>query len=181
MTLEMTPPVTQGRSELHFEVEQFLYLEARLLDRRRFRDWYALLADDLEYRVPLRTNRSRRDMAREETGVDELALFDDNKYTIGQRITRIETGAAWAEDPPSRTRHMVSNVTVSPTDRDGELEVECAYLLYRSRLEREVDIFVGERTDLIRRVDSAAGFEIARRKVLIDQATLDAKNLSVFF
>lgn len=181
MTLEMTPPATEAGSDLHHEVEQFLYLEARLLDRRRFREWYDLLADDLVYRVPLRTNRSRRDLAREESGVDELALFDDTKYTIGQRITRIETGAAWAEDPPSRTRHMVSNVTVTPTEQPGEFEVECAYLLYRSRLEREVDIFVGERTDLLRQVDRPARFEIARRKVLIDQATLDAKNLSVFF
>lgn len=181
MTLEMTPAISQVGADLHHEIEQFLYLEARLLDRRRFRDWYDLLADDLEYRVPLRTNRSRRDLAREETGVDELALFDDTKHTIGQRIARIETGAAWAEDPPSRTRHMVSNVTASPTGSPDEYQVECAYLLYRSRLEREVDIFVGERVDLLRRVDRHPGFEIARRKVLIDQATLDAKNLSVFF
>ncbi|HET9771918.1 MAG TPA: 3-phenylpropionate/cinnamic acid dioxygenase subunit beta [Acidimicrobiia bacterium] len=181
MTLEMTPAVTEAGPALQYEVEQFLYLEARLLDRRRFRDWYALLADDLEYRVPLRTNRSRRDMAMEESGVDELALFDDNKFTIGQRITRIETGAAWAEDPPSRTRHMVGNVTVSPGAAAGEYQVECAYLLYRSRLEREIDIFVGERVDVLRRTDTGPGFEIARRKVLIDQATLDAKNLSIFF
>ncbi len=181
MTLGMPVSLSGVDRELHFQVEQFFYLEARLLDGRRFREWYDLLADDLVYRVPLRTNRSRRDMAKEETGVDELALFDDNKYTIGQRITRIETGAAWAEDPPSRTRHMVTNVTVSATAAPDEYTVECAYLLYRSRLEREVDIFVGERVDLLRRVDRGAGFEIARRKVLIDQATLDAKNLSVFF
>jgi 3-phenylpropionate/cinnamic acid dioxygenase small subunit len=180
MTLDTVAPSGLDR-ELHFQVEQFLYLEARLLDRRLFRDWYDLLADDLEYRVPLRTNRSRRDLAREESAVDELALFDDNKLTIGQRITRIETGAAWAEDPPSRTRHMVGNITVSATERGDEYRVECAYLLYRSRLEREVDIFVGERVDLLRRIDGARGFQIARRKVLIDQATLDAKNLSVFF
>jgi 3-phenylpropionate/cinnamic acid dioxygenase small subunit len=167
--------------DLQHEIEQFVYREARLLDRRLFREWYDLLADDLEYRVPMRTNRSRRDMVREESSVDELALFDDTKHTIGQRIARIETGAAWAEDPPSRTRHMVTNVTVTPTESPGEFQVECAYLLYKSRLEREVDIFVGERTDLLRRVDREPGFEIARRKVLIDQATLDAKNLSVFF
>ena len=181
MTLEMTPAIGGVGLDLQYEIEQFLYLEARLLDRRCFRDWYGLLAEDLEYRVPLRTNRSRRDLAHEVTAVDELALFDDTKPTIGQRIARIETGAAWAEDPPSRTRHMVSNVSVSRTANPDEFLVECAYLLYRSRLEREVDLFVGERVDLLRRVERDPGFEIARRRVLIDQATLDAKNLSVFF
>jgi biphenyl 2,3-dioxygenase beta subunit len=54
-------------------------------------------------------------------------------------------------------------------------------MLYRSRLERDVEIFVGARRDLLRRVDEGVGWQIARRTIVLDQATLLAKNLSVFF
>jgi 3-phenylpropionate/cinnamic acid dioxygenase small subunit len=88
---------------------------------------------------------------------------------------------AWAEDPPSRTRHMVSNVRVRSTEIDGAFELDCSFFVYRTRLEREMDMFVGRRTDVIRRAANAYGFEIARRTILLDQATLLAKNLSIFF
>jgi len=100
--------------------------------------------------------------------------------SLGQRIRRLHTGMAWAEDPPSRTRHLVSNVMIRPASAPGEYEVECYYLLYRSRLEREVEVFVGMRHDLLRRTDTTAGWQIARRTIILDQATLLARNLSFF-
>jgi 3-phenylpropionate/cinnamic acid dioxygenase small subunit len=96
------------------------------------------------------------------------------------RIRRLNTGMAWAEDPPSRTRHMVSNVVIRPRGND-EYEVDCYYLLYRSRLEREVETFVGMRHDVLRRAGNAAGFLIARRTIILDQTILLARNLSFFF
>jgi phthalate 3,4-dioxygenase beta subunit len=48
------------------------------------------------------------------------------------RVKRLATDHAWAEDPPSRTRHFVTNVrTFRP--RADELYVESALLLFRSR------------------------------------------------
>ena len=38
--------------------------------------------------------------------------MDETKATLAGRIARLDTGMAWAEDPPSRTRHLVSNVEV---------------------------------------------------------------------
>jgi len=55
------------------------------------------------------------------------------------------------------------------------------YLLYRSRLEREVEIFAGMRHDLLRRVATAARWQVARRKIILDQTTVLARNLSFFF
>jgi 3-phenylpropionate/cinnamic acid dioxygenase small subunit len=52
-------------------------------------------------------------------------------------------------------------------------------MCYRTRMEADADLFVGTRHDLLRRVDG--GFKIARRKIILDQATLKAKNISVFF
>jgi len=166
--------------ELQQEIEQFLYHEARILDDRKYEQWYELLADDLHYFMPTRYNRLRRESGQEFSGPNQAAFFDEDKRSIAMRIRRLNTGMAWAEDPPSRTRHMVSNVVIRPRV-NSEYEVDCYYLLYRSRLEREVETFVGMRQDVLRRVQNAAGFQIVGRTIILDQAILMARNLSFFF
>jgi len=32
-----------------------------------------------------------------------MAFFDDSKAMLTMRVRRLETGYAWAEEPPSRT------------------------------------------------------------------------------
>jgi 3-phenylpropionate/cinnamic acid dioxygenase small subunit len=166
--------------ELQQEIEQFLYHESRVLDEHRFEEWYDLLTDDIHYFMPTRYNRLKREADKEFSAVNEAAFFDEDKRSIAQRIRRLNTGMAWAEDPPSRTRHMVSNVVIRPRSAE-EYEVDCYFMIYRSRLEREVEIFVGMRHDIIRRATNAAGFVVAGRTIILDQATLMARNLSFFF
>ena len=167
--------------ELQQEIEQFLYVEAQLLDNQEFDQWFELLADDLHYYMPTRYTRTKRASGQEFSSHDEVALFDEDKQSMLTRIRRLHTGMAWAEEPASRTRHMVSNVQIHPTDKDGELEVDCSFMLYRSRLERDVDIFVGGRRDLLRRVETPTGWQIVKRTIALDQATVLASNLSIFF
>jgi biphenyl 2,3-dioxygenase subunit beta len=168
-------------AELHHEIEQFLYHEAHLLDERQFEEWYELLADDLQYVMPTRYNRLRREAQHEFAGADEAQHFDEDKHSIAQRIRRLRSGTAWAEDPPSRTRHFVSNVMVQRSAKPEEFEVDCYYLLYRSRLEREVEIFAGMRHDLVRRSSGTPRWQIARRRIILDQTVVLARNLSFFF
>lgn len=162
------------------EVEQFLYYEAALLDAHELDAWYELLADDLRYVMPIRTTRASRDPG-EYSGAGDVAFFDESKASMGLRIRRLRTGAAWAEEPRSRTRHLVSNVRLSVSGEDGDVEAACAFLVYRNRAEAQTDIFVGERFDRLRRVDSPAGFQVVSRRIHIDQATLQANNISFFF
>jgi len=167
--------------ELQHEIEQFLYHEAQLLADREYQDWLDLFADDIHYWMPTRYNRLRREMDKEFSEPDEIAFFDENMDSLNRRLIRLETGMAWAEDPPSRTRHLFTNIRVVPTEAGDEFDVHCNFLLYRTRLEHDVEFFVGARHDLIRRVDRGVGWEIARRKIVLDQSTLNAKNLSMFF
>ncbi len=173
------------------EVEQFLYREARMLDDRRFHEWLTLFTDDVRYWMASRTNRYPKsskaisildpdryvedDVGRE----DELAVLDETKETLTGRVARLDTGMAWAEDPPSRTRHMISNIEIEPGDVDSELRVYSNFIAYRSRAETEQDFYVGARQDVLRRVDGA--WKIARRKLILDQNVLLAKNVSIFF
>lgn len=171
-------PVTPA---LQQEIEQFYYWEARLLDGRHYQDWLALFAVDIRYFMPIRTTRILRDANLETSGPNDYAHFDEDISGMRSRITKVMSDLGWSENPASRTRHIVSNVTVEEVRDNGELLVRSAFILHRNRLERQVDLFVGERVDVLRRVDSECGFAIARRTILLDQSTLLSNNLSVFF
>src|ERR1700751_4882600 len=112
-----------GDPALQQEIEQFLYGEAALLDDGDFHAWLDLLADDIHYWMPTRYNRTRRERGLDISSANELAFFDDDKASLVMPIKRIDTGMAWAEDPPSRTRHLVTNVQIRPRPAAGEYDV----------------------------------------------------------
>jgi 3-phenylpropionate/cinnamic acid dioxygenase small subunit len=184
----ITGPISGRRADrdIHFEVEQFYYEEAELLDDGRFADWLELLADDLDYWMPTRTNRLRRQQALSIAARGEAGYYDETKESLAWRIRRFDSGMAWAEDPPSRTRHLITNIVVRHIDPGQhpdfsaeDLEVRSAFLVYRNRLEREENVFAGRRVDILRR--TAEGLRVARRVILLDQHVLQAKNISTFF
>jgi 3-phenylpropionate/cinnamic acid dioxygenase small subunit len=117
----------------------------------------------------------------EATLLDQIRLQDyhDDYRSIMGRILRLSGKSAWAEDPPSRTRRLVTNVFVEETDKSDEFVVTSYLLLTRSRFkDHHVDIISGERRDVLRLGE--AGFKLARREVIIDQAVLGTPNLAVF-
>ena len=166
------------------DVAEFLYREAELLDERRYEDWLSLLADDIRYWMPMRRNvkfgEGEREFTREAT---DIAWFDEGKDTLTRRVRQILTGIHWAEEPPSRICHMISNVQILDASPAGpapnEITVKSRFLVYRNRVETETDVLVGKREDLLRRVNG--GFKLARRKIVLDQNVLLAKNLTFFF
>jgi 3-phenylpropionate/cinnamic acid dioxygenase small subunit len=161
--------------ELHHEIEQFLYHEARLLDEGRLREWVELFTDDAMYWMP--TRQTAESLERGVRTRGELALFEDDKQFLLARARRLETDLAHSEQPPSRTRHFVTNVAVLTT-RDNEVEVHSNILVYQSRLERTENFFVGKRGDRLRRINGS--WKIASRKVVLDQ-TLLPRAVSILF
>ena len=89
----------------------------------------------------------------------------------------------WAEEPVSRISHMVSNVRLLEANpalaEPQEVSVRCRFLIYRNRVETETDILVGKREYLLRRVGGQ--WQIASRKIVLDQNVLLTKNLTFFF
>lgn len=165
--------------QTHFEVTQFYNLEAEFLDDGRFADWLEMLADDLHYWAPIRSNRLRRQQALSIAAPGESAFYDETRDSLAWRIRRYDSGMAWAEDPPSRTRHLVTNISARERS-DGLLQVRSAFIVYRNRLHTEVDIYAGGRNDVIRRA-GAHGFEVVKRTILFEQNVLLMKNISTFF
>lgn len=162
--------------ETVLDITEFLYREALALDERRFRDWLEFLADDIRYEMPVRVTR-------EGLADWELAptsrIFDDTKDTLEVRVRRLETDFAWAEQPPSRTRHFVTNVVVDRTERDDEYLVSSNVFIYRSRGDDpNPSLYSLFRKDTVRR--SADWWEVARRWAALDQSLINAHNMSIF-
>jgi 3-phenylpropionate/cinnamic acid dioxygenase small subunit len=169
-----------ARILLLHEIQEFLYAEAELLDERRFAEWLELFTEDTHYWMPIRRNVKFGDQDRlEETSADrDISWFDEGKTTLASRVRQLDTGVHWAEEPLSRVCHIVSNVQLAAVALP-EVAVKSRFLVYRNRLQDETDLFVGKREDLLRQVDGA--WKIARRKIILDQTVLLAKNVTIFF
>ena len=166
------------------EIEQFLYQEAELLDERQFEDWLDLLTEDIRYWMPMRRNVKFGELDREFTREgQDINWFDEGKDTLVRRVNQILTGVHWAEEPLSRICHSVSNVQVlkaTPSvSQATEVNVKCRFMIYRNRVQTETDFLVGKREEVLRSVNGQ--WKIARRKIILDQNVLLAKNLTFFF
>lgn len=163
---------------LQHEVEQFLYHEARLLDERKFDDWLALLTDDVHYWMPIRRTTTVREIDNEFTKPGAMAFFDDDKNYLEIRVKKMAAGNAWSEDPPSRTRHFVTNIRIVDI-QDDDIIIEANFHLYRTRLDSEEDSWIGHRKDVLRRVDGH--FMLARRHIFLEQTVITSQNMSNLF
>lgn len=177
MSAVQTLPEVAVDSGTQRDIEQFLYREARLLDNERWDEWLALMAEDIHYWMPTMENRRRADK-NGSYAVDRGALYNDNLLDLTRRITRFKQPTAWAEDPATRHTHVVSGIEVYQGAVPGEYIVHSTFVNYRSRVEKDNDLLVGRREDVLRQCDG--GFKIARRKILITQSVLMAKNLNTF-
>lgn len=164
-------------AELERACTQFLYREAELLDDADYTGWFATcLSEDLEYLIPIRTTRERA------AGVSEFSReafhMKDTYGTLRLRVDRLLTEHAWAEDPPSRTRRLVTNVRVRELSPD-EAEVKSNLMLHRSQWDTaDYDLLVAERQDVLR--TEAGVWRLRRREVLLNHTILGTANLGVF-
>lgn len=164
-------------SELHNEVVEWLYTEAELLDDGYEARWHEeMVSRDVVYQVPLRQTVERA----RGSGFAEHAFHLDETYgSLATRVARNQTQYAWAEDPPSRIRHFVSNVRVAE-NADGTLAVRSNLLIMRTRQEQtQPQVFAGERHDVLRREDGV--LRLFRRSVLLDLTAIGTHNLAIFF
>jgi 3-phenylpropionate/cinnamic acid dioxygenase small subunit len=178
----MTSPSRLLYLDLIREVEDLFYAEADLLDERRYDEWLQLFTEDVRYWMPLRKNVRWHDRAADTSPQDQVGWLDDDKETLIKRVKQLETGIHWAEEPLSRVSHAITNIRivekVDALEEGQSLTVKSHFLVYRNRLEEETDLLVGRREDTLRRVNGQ--LKIARRKILIEQSVLMAKNLTVF-
>jgi len=139
---------------LRERIEDFLFHEAKLIDEHRYDEWLALWTEDCLYWVPC--NSDDADPAR------QAMIIYDNRARLDERIYRLTSGAAWAQQPRSRTRRLISNVEVRETDGGYAVESNC--LIAELRRSRQ-DIFAARILYTLR--PAGDSFRIALKKVLL--------------
>lgn len=178
MILLSTAEVNTGleRAILQWSVEQFYFTEASLLDEHRYTDWIELFSKDVRYWAPARLTREG---APDEVEEGELCLFEDDYGSLELRVESFQVKSAWAEIPPSRTRHLISNVQVTSVSPE-QVSATSNFIVFRSRLESVEHLFVGRRYD---RLDRLIGdrWRIRERKILFDHSSFMTDNISIMF
>ncbi|MGH7916114.1 MAG: aromatic-ring-hydroxylating dioxygenase subunit beta [Candidatus Binataceae bacterium] len=152
---------TESRTATRAEVEEFLYAEAALLDEWRLEEWLELLTEDATYQIPPTDNP---DGAPDNT----LFIIADDMLRIRSRVKQLLGRFAWAENPHSRTRRMISNVRIVADDGTA-IRAAANFVVYRMRYEL-VDTYVGRyEYELVRR---GGAVKIRRRKAILDLEAL---------
>jgi benzoate/toluate 1,2-dioxygenase subunit beta len=150
-------PVPDGFDR--WELEQFLYREARYADESDYDAWEALWTDDALYWVPV---ASTHDPAR------AMSVIYDNRSRIATRLKQVRTGKRYAQAPPSNLRRLLSNIEFlgGRTNPSGgfDLEVGANFLVLESR-PRGNHLWGGRVTYRLRRQDDE--LRLAYKKVLL--------------
>ena len=108
------------------EAVQFIYQEARLLDEKRFDEWYELFTEDAYYWVPLVPGQA-----------DPLAhnsLAYEDKLLLKLRIQRLKLPTAYAQKPASRCHHVMQAPQVESSDAaKGEIVARTPFIYTETR------------------------------------------------
>jgi 3-phenylpropionate/cinnamic acid dioxygenase small subunit len=162
---------------LYRRVCEFYYDEADLLAQRQLTQWFELLAEDIHYRVGFPEFYEHG--TRRQVGIGN-PYFDDDHTSMKVRVRLLGNQTlTTAEHPPSVYNYFVSNIRARAADKPDELDVDSRLLIYRVRASEPTPYILGaRRRDRLRIIDG--GFRIARREASIDQAIIQAPNLSFF-
>ena len=160
--------------QLREAVTQFLATEAMLLDEGRFEEWLDLLVEGVVYETPIRLGT----IGREEELASGGYRFRDDKDILRLRVARLNSGAGYAETPPSRTVRSVSSICIVG-EADGVVTVSSALILYRHRGNDGVgDTIHARRND--RLAISASGLKLLSRSIIFAEVSLSTPNLGIF-
>ena len=176
---------TDDYFRLRQEIEEFFYDEANLIDERRFDLWLDCFHDDLVYFMPMRANvkfgqHDERENTRQGVGI---SWFDEDKWTLTKRVEQILTGVHYAEEPLSRTSHMVTNVQLTSVTPSAAAAEEVRRVVASSSISTASSTrrtsSSADATTTSSRTDD--GWKVLRREIVLDQNVLLAKNLTTFF
>jgi len=87
---------------------ELVYLEARLIDEKRFDEWYDLFAEDALYWMPLSRDQP--------LGEAHTSLFYEDKLLLKVRIERLRHPNAFSQQQPSFCQHVLQQPAMESGD-----------------------------------------------------------------
>lgn len=144
--------------------------EARLLDAKRFDEWYELFDEDGRYWMPLaRSQQDRR---------THTSLMDEDRFTLKVRIERFKHARAAAQQPPSFCHHLLQTPTVERVDDAASrvwLRTEFNYTEVRAR--ERFSLAGSAHHELVRR---EAGWRIVLKRVDLLECEMPLPSIQLF-
>ena len=146
------------------DFEDFLYLEAALIDEWRLDEWLQLFTDDARYMVP------STDCTDQSTPSDSLFYIADDRFRLGERVKRLNKKMAHAEWPHSKIRHTVHNVRIR-SNEGNVYAVTCNFVTYRTKNDI-TNTYIGHHEYKI--VAGADGPKIREKRSVLDLDSIRA-------
>lgn len=114
------------KGPLDTELSRFVKREARLIDEKRFDEWYELFAEDAHYWVPAAPGQA-----------DPLlhnSLAYEDKLLLKLRVERLKSDRAFSLRPASRSLHVMQEPEVEKRDDErGEYLVRTPFIYTETR------------------------------------------------
>lgn len=109
----------------------FVYDEARLLDEKRFDEWYALLTEDVRYWMPLTRAQPN--------GETYTSLFYEDKLLLKVRIDRLRHPNAFSQQQPSYCQHVLQQPQVEVFDEAANNYVmRTPFMYFEAQLDNQL-------------------------------------------
>ena len=150
--------------KIHYDVEQFLYKQSEFLDTKNWQGWIDLFAPDGIYWMPPDASYKTWD--------GQPAIFAEDKNLMTVRMLRVLHPDAWSQRPLWETNHVVSNVMVGKTAKNGDIEIRSRFHMMELRRD-EVRHFAGSYTHQLKRTKSGYRIKLQRVDMANAQAAYD--------
>jgi 3-phenylpropionate/cinnamic acid dioxygenase small subunit len=151
------------------DLVRFVYRESRLIDEKRFDEWYALYADDAFYWIPL--VRDQPD------GDNHTSLMYEDKLLLRLRIERFSNARSYSLHPEVRCLHVLQQPEVTMLEPQANRFVVRTNLVYlETQGERQIVLGVVA-THTLSIIDDALRIRLKRVDLLNCDAPLPSIQL----
>jgi 3-phenylpropionate/cinnamic acid dioxygenase small subunit len=161
---EAPKPEALASPDLHREVEQFLYVQAELLDAKHWQAWIDLFAVDGVYWMPVAPEQTEWESS--------PSIFIEDKLMMEIRKGRVSHPNAWSQAPQWETSHLVSHVAIESAEA-GKIVVRSRFHMMELRRDA-IRHFGGRYTHtLVRDAAGALRIRLQRVDLFNSQASFD--------
>ncbi len=151
------------------ELVEFVYREARLIDDKRFDDWYELFAPDARYWMPL--TRGQPD------GESYSSLFYEDRLLLKVRIERLKNPKSYSQNQPSHCQHVLQRPEVLTLDSAAaDFTLRTPFMYAESRLDDQF-VLAGVAHHRLTCIKDALRIKLKRIELLNREAALPSIEL----
>ena len=112
-----------------------VYHEARLIDEKRFDEWYDLYADECRYWMPL--------MRGQPQGAGHTSLFDEDKLLLKIRIERLRNPKSYSQAHPSWCQHILQAPSIESREPQAGTVVLRTPFMYLEYQQDQQEVYAG--------------------------------------